>query len=245
VGKKLRVAKLSALEPPESVKAAPKEDSAASRKTESRKSGTAFHKVRWGETLDAIAKQHDTSLARLLRLNEMSLKDPLYAGKIIKVSGEEPAENTKENESGKTREKTKISQPLRTVPSFSSYEVQKGDSLASIAQEHHTTPALLRKLNSLKRNEALLAGARIRIPEAKADTESKEGKNLSPTAGAGSGKKKGKLVTYKVKRGDTLDTIARKYKTRVDVLLALNKMKPSDPLLANQALKLPGDSSFF
>ncbi len=244
VGKKLRVAKLAALETPESGKAATKEDS-ASRKTESKKPQTAFHKVRWGETLDAIAKQHDTSLAKLLRLNEMSLKDPLYAGKIIKVSGEEPAENAAANESGKTREKAKNSQALQTAPKFFSYEVQKGDSLASIAQEHQTTPGLLRKLNSLKRNEPLLAGARIRIPGAKAETETKEGKNLSPTAKAKAEKKKGKLITYKVKRGDTLDTIARKYNTRVEALRELNKMKPSDPLLANQALKLPGDSSFF
>jgi LysM repeat protein len=78
-----------------------------------------------------------------------------------------------------------------------------------------------------------------------AGKELKEAKTLSSVARPVARKKKGELITYKVKRGDTLDTIARKYKTRIDVLLSLNNMKLTDPLYANQPLKLPGDSSFF
>jgi LysM repeat protein len=46
-----------------------------------------------------------------------------------------------------------------------------------------------------------------------------------------------------VKRGETLDMIARRNSTTIQNLRQLNGMKPSDPLLANQKLKLPQNSS--
>jgi LysM repeat protein len=49
----------------------------------------------------------------------------------------------------------------------------------------------------------------------------------------------GKTNTYKVKKGDTLSAIARKYKTTVSSLKKLNKLK-SDTIYAGQTLKVSG-----
>ena len=47
------------------------------------------------------------------------------------------------------------------------------------------------------------------------------------------------LLTYKVKKGDTLTRIALKHDTTVNALLKLNHMKLSDPFYVNKILRLP------
>ncbi len=248
-GKKLKIAKLANAETSENERTAANRNPVSPRIPEKEKDRPSFHKVRRGETLDAIARQYGTSLANLLKINGMTMKDPLFAGAAIKVKGDETANRGGEDGAGNiTRRIAKNSQAVRSssrVASVSSYEVKKGDSLDSIAREHNTTLSALMELNSMKRTDKLLAGTKIRLPESASSKELKETKTLSSVARPVAGKKKGELITYKVKRGDTLDTIARKYKTRIDVLLSLNNMKLTDPLYANQPLKLPGDSSFF
>jgi len=51
------------------------------------------------------------------------------------------------------------------------------------------------------------------------------------------------ILTYRVRRGDTLGKIAYRHNTTIAVLLRLNKMKLSDRLLAGRLLKIPGVST--
>ena len=51
------------------------------------------------------------------------------------------------------------------------------------------------------------------------------------------------ILTYRVRRGDTLGKIAYRHDTTIAVLLRLNKMKLSDRLLAGRTLKIPGMAS--
>jgi N-acetylmuramoyl-L-alanine amidase len=48
-----------------------------------------------------------------------------------------------------------------------------------------------------------------------------------------------KASRYRVKKGDTLESIARRYGTSVAILLKLNRMKSRDPLVVNRVLKIP------
>jgi len=50
-------------------------------------------------------------------------------------------------------------------------------------------------------------------------------------------------ATYRVKRGDTLAKVAKKYKTSISELRKLNRMKQSDSLHVDQKLKLPQTTS--
>jgi N-acetylmuramoyl-L-alanine amidase len=74
-----------------------------------------------------------------------------------------------------------------------------------------------------------------------------EDEKTSPSAAGRASEKPGAPVSekpaprtsvYKVKKGDTLDKIARKYQTRVAVLLRLNHMKMRDPLYVGRELKI-------
>lgn len=46
-----------------------------------------------------------------------------------------------------------------------SYKVREGDSIASIAAEHHITVKKLRKENALQPNQSLIAGSTLKIPD--------------------------------------------------------------------------------
>jgi len=244
-GKRLRVAKLAGSERLEDEKKPERQDSISSRLAGREENRGFRHKVRKGETLVTIAQLYHASPSLLLKLNGRNWDDPLYAGTTIKVKRNESGDNATDDETGTTTEKViRNRKSPEVATSIAFYEVKKGDRLDTIAREHDTTIADLLKLNSMKMSDTLFAGKKIRIPETLSGAKSKEGA-LSPTEATGSQKKKGRHITYKVKQGDTLDTIARKHRTRVGVLLSINKMKLGDPLYANQSLKLPGESSYF
>jgi LysM repeat protein len=56
-------------------------------------------------------------------------------------------------------------------------------------------------------------------------------------------KTKPAVIIHRVKKGDNLDKIARKYRTSVTSLLRLNRMKMRDPLYVDRELKVAGQTA--
>lgn len=52
-----------------------------------------------------------------------------------------------------------------------------------------------------------------------------------------------RTTVYRVQRGDTLFSIARKFDTRVSTILKLNSMKMTDNLYANQRIRVPAEDA--
>ncbi|MDI9570319.1 MAG: N-acetylmuramoyl-L-alanine amidase [Pseudomonadota bacterium] len=182
-----------------------------------------------GDSLERIAARHGTTCAALMKINGMKAADVLYAGKRIKVPA--PAAQL----DGKKRKGPERATPERerASPARVKYRVKKGDSLETIAARHGTTLASLLRLNDMKARDTLHAGRVIILREAETDV-------------AGEAKKVGKrperakkTVVYIVKKGDSLETIARRHRTTVGVLRDLNADRRLTPLYVNQRLKIP------
>ena len=128
-------------------KAAAKGEQAEERKSSAadparaKKNGTVTYRVKKGDTLDKIASRHETTVAELLKLNNMKLKDPLWVDRKLKV----PAPTVREEE--------------KAAPEVITYKVKKGDTLEKIALKHHTTVRSIRTLNHLKANDPMVRGA--------------------------------------------------------------------------------------
>ena len=105
---------------------------------------TESYRVKRGDTLALIASRHETTLATLLKLNKMKIKDPLYVGRKILV----PV--SAENAGGK---------------SLKRYVVKKGDTLYSLARNSSISVEELRRLNNMSNDEALRLGQAIRLPQ--------------------------------------------------------------------------------
>ncbi|MDO9558988.1 MAG: N-acetylmuramoyl-L-alanine amidase [Syntrophales bacterium] len=203
-----------------------------------------YYQVKRGDTLGRIAKKHNTSLAALLKLNQMKLKDPLYVDRKVKIAV--PDENTpavhtlpKAVEASVKPQKAGETDILKEDSGIRVYRVQKGDTLAKIAKKHGTPLNVLLKINKMKLRDPIFAGRVIKIKDRSVEKETttvvKKGSSIQ--------KKKGKFIYHRVKKGETLDIIARRNGTTIGELRQLNRMKPSDPLLADQKLKLPLQSS--
>ena len=95
------------------------------------------------------------------------------------------------------------------------YTVRWGDSLGKIARRHRTTVTALRVANGL-RSTRINAGTTLRIP-------------ASGRRGS---------TPYRVRWGDTLGGIARRYHTKISTLMRLNKLR-SRRIQAGTVLRIP------
>ena len=98
------------------------------------------------------------------------------------------------------------------------YTVKKGDNLWDIAHKYGMTVSELKELNKLTSN-TLKIGQTLKI--AKNDEKAPD-----------------EYLIYKVKNGDNLWDLAKKYNTTIDTLKSINNLK-SDKLTINQQLFIP------
>ena len=106
------------------------------------------------------------------------------------------------------------------------YTIKKGDSLWNIARTYGTSVEEIKRINYLTNNN-LYVGQVIRIPEMYTKPEDMNVPNY---------------INYKVVKGDTLYSIARKYGVSVDTIINDNALK-SNTLNVGQNLKIRASSS--
>ncbi len=122
------------------------------------------HTIKQGETLSALAKQYNTSVGDIMRLNGMTSNSKLQIGQDVKIPG-----NTKSNAVAiETPKKELAKQPIFVAkqPEISAtvtdvtYQVLKGQSLYGIAKQFKTTEAQIIAWNNLP-NDKIKAGQTI------------------------------------------------------------------------------------
>ncbi|RBP51629.1 LysM peptidoglycan-binding domain-containing protein [Arenicella xantha] len=107
---------------------------------------------------------------------------------------------------------------------FKNHRIRQGDTLSGIARQYGVSVASLRKANQL-RNNNIRADRTLMVPVRGSSAVIAA---LAPANQAPS------QVVHNVKRGDTLWSIARRYKVRVQELLTWNNLKPDHVLRLNQ-----------
>jgi membrane-bound lytic murein transglycosylase D len=120
---------------------------------------------------------------------------------------------------------------------WSRYKIKPGDSLNRIAKLHGISINALKKANQLK-NSRIRAGKYLVIPVAGKNTDfySQEVTEQRDKIIAQINSKK--RIIYKVKRGDSLWTISRKYRLPYKKLAKINGISPLATLSIGQRLKV-------
>ena len=113
---------------------------------------TIFYSVKKGDNISLIAKNNNISVDDLKQWNNLD-NNVVKVGEKLKIqkATEVIAEVSKKD----TKKKDKYQEQKL-------YVVQKGDSLFSISQKHHTTVADIKKLNGIK-DENLQPGMQLKI----------------------------------------------------------------------------------
>jgi len=115
------------------------------------------------------------------------------------------------------------------------YHVRRGDSIASIARQFHTSVNVIRELNYMPAG-GVAVGDDLRVPSAVTELPAKVMLAAARVDG-GHGRSLHGHVQI-VRRGDSLWTIARRNGMNVSTLAVLNGMQPGDPLRAGQRIRL-------
>lgn len=114
--------------------------------------------VRPGDTLSEIAARHDTSVTRLVRLNDLHASgDRIYASQTLTI----PSAHGRDGGAGRDHRATGAAPD---APRVVHYTVRPGDTASGLAVRFHAWTAELIALNHLGDGHMLRVGDRIDIP---------------------------------------------------------------------------------
>lgn len=136
------------------------------------------------------------------------------------------------------------------LTTWQSYQPRRGESFTTIAKRFGISEASLRSANGIARRTKSASGATLLIPGGRqagvqlASLETPVGAAVTPPSRTtrAPAANRPNVRTHKVRAGDTLTSIAKRYGTSVTALRALNNMKSSNLRVGTQ-LRVPGSGS--
>ncbi len=192
------------------------------------------HKIRRGEAISTIAAKYGVSQYAILEANNLSRRSKIYAGKTLIVPV--PLDRNYNRS---------VSKPSNHKAQNSIYAVRSGDTMWDIARAFGTSVDKLRRENSIVRGSRIYVGQKIRIPLSAKKLKKNNEKSSKTYAKTSTTKKtstkstaKSQDKTYKVRSGDTLWDIARKYGTTTSAIRKINGLGRSSRIYPGQKLKV-------
>ncbi len=155
-----------------------------------------LHKVRSGESLQKIASKYGVTIAEIKNWNGLR-RDKINVGNVLTIRTEEEPQVAKSN-STKTSQKQVI------------HKVKSGESLGTLSKKYGVSESDIKGWNEdVISGNTIFSGTRLKIY----DNDTKTSKSVA----------KNTPKYYKVKRGDTLAEIAKKFGVTTKVLKKNNK----------------------
>ena len=182
-------------------------------------SGT--HRVRRGETLSSIAKRYRVSTRALQNANGLRSANRIGVGQRLKIPGLAPPPAPTAVASSNAQASV-VPEP---APADGVYRVRSGDTLASIARRFGVSAGDLATVNRIKNANQIRPGQVIELP----------GGSLTAKPGDRS-----HAGVYTVRRGDTVDEIAKQFGVEISELTALNGIRNKNRIRVGQTLYVPG-----
>ncbi len=221
------------------------------------------HRVHKGETVGSIAARYGVSPQDIRSWNRLD-KRKLRPGRTLIIYGDPSdsriaSDDTPRRRRGQSSSADKDDAPVAATVS---HRVHSGETLGSIAAKYHTTIAALRSLNGLK-GKPLRAGQKIKVQPGASDkvlskrerAEAKEGRSHKDTDRTSERSEKSKSKSkadkadksdkadgptrhYRVRKGDSLYSIAHQSSTTVERIVELNGIK-GKKIRPGQVLRVP------
>jgi membrane-bound lytic murein transglycosylase D len=191
---------------------------------------TKYYKVKRGDNLSSIASKYDVAVAEIKKWNGLRSNSIGY-GKSLKIISTESVVQTVKKEPRteiasadvKVVRDVKIIKEVKTdtvsANTATSYIVQKGDNLNSIAQKNNVTVAEIKEWNHLS-NTTVQLGASLKVAETNTDNKTE----LVAEAEM-------KDIEYTVQKGDNLGNIAKKFGTSLADLKEWNQLSDHNIVL--------------
>jgi hypothetical protein len=188
------------------------------------------HTVVRGDSLWTVAKRYNLTVAEVAAANQLSQTATLKPGQKLIISAAKPAASAA---AGAAR----VAGAAAAADDATVHVVKGGDTLGTIARQHGTTIATLKRLNTLK-SDTVRVGQRLVVPEPGAALpEPGAAKPAAPAAPVTTAN--GALV-HIVKSGESLDSIRKRYGISVGALATANNIADPSKIRPGQQLVIPG-----
>lgn len=180
------------------------------------------HLVKKGDTLQQIARIYRVEIEPILEINRLEKRSRLSVGMnlLIPIPNEKAGGGLASNATKSSEEKTRSSRPEEIT-----YIIKKGDTLWSIANEMGVNIGALSAWNKLHPETKLMPGDRIKIKVSEENATPIDTQNK-------------RVITYVVKPGDTLWSIANRYNVTVSEIKYWNSLNGNDRIYPSDRLKL-------
>jgi len=190
------------------------------------------YRAKRGETITSIARKCRTSVSAIMAYNDIS-------GKKIKTSQRLIIPVQKSNYRSNNSHPKSDNDKIPSNGDVIKYKVKKGETLASIAKRFDTSTEEIKRLNRIKR-KTLKPGQVIMISSKNgekqqaigSDKETPKVRNKKSKDTAANADSK----TYTVRKGDSLDKIAKKNGVSLDRILEINKLAREDHIHPGQVI---------
>jgi len=186
----------------------------------------ATHKVSAGDTVSSIAGRYGLSTASVLALNGLGWKSLIFPGQVLKLGGTAAPASAAP------------AAPTTAAPaSGSRYTIQTGDTVSKIAGKFGVSVQNVLSANKLGWSSIIYPGQTLTIPGRMAPASSVTPAPVTPPAASGPAAPTTK--SYTIVSGDTLSSIASKFRIGIDQLLLENGLKSTSVIFAGRSLKIP------
>lgn len=192
-----------------------------------------YHYVKSGENLSVIADRYGISVTKLKKINNLK-SEHLQVKQRLKIEDEKEisvvekvlVESVKKHSNDSTlAQSSVVKSDARTT-----HKVQKGETLFTLSKLYGKSVDELREMNNLKDSKIFL-GQEIIVEKPVEIAQQVPVETPKPALA------EKEATTYKVKKGETLSSIARKFDTTQDELISLNQLA-NNKILAGQDLKV-------
>lgn len=184
------------------------------------------HKVVNGETIEILARRYGITADSIRQANNLTAQ--VSAGQVITlpISGEyinQIATQQTQIASNSSRSAAKVK-----------YTVRAGDTLSSIAKRYNVKSSDIQSWNKLGKNNKLKPGQSLQLASNATNTKSRSTKNSS----AKSSKNNNSSITYRIRKGDSLASIAKRHNVNINDVLKWNSKVTANRLQPGSTLTL-------
>ena len=224
-------------------------------RTEANNLGFKEHIIKPKESFYRIAKDNETTVAAIMKLNGLNTKSVLKPGETIKIPVKEallppPVEtmSTLIPSSTNPDQTIEVSVIRKQAPevsapqqiAYTKHTIQPKETLVSIAKANHTTVSAILRLNSMKTKRPLKRGETIKIPGVVEPVAvSKPSAIAAPTPAPGDAT----TTDYVIKPNETLSAIAKNHHTTVGNIMRMNGMNAKSVLKNGAIIKVPASET--
>lgn len=188
---------------------------------------TIYHKVKKGETLGKIASKYNVTIDDIKQWNKIK-KNTVHKNQLIKIVNEETVTIAQNNPP------TKIKQ---NKDELIIHKVKKGENLSSIAANYNVTVDNIKEWNNL-RSDIAVKNAKLKIYSG-----SNNPNITSNSSNSKQDKNEDNFTIHLVQSGETLSSIAKKYKVSEADLKRWNKNEINgDVVYANTKLNIQSNN---